>query len=331
MTKLSITVPGKVMLSGEYAVLLPGSSALAFALNRYLRVRIEGSDTLTQAVTVTSNLWKSERLITANADHRDMLSAAVAELFIASGGRVEKISVASELCPSYGFGSSSALRLALVFGAYRLTHRHISPAKRRQLAHIAFTMQKEKQEHASGYDVITQLTGGVVRYDNTGGEWPGKVTPLNPTAALPQFVHIFVGGEGAETTSVIRITRAWLQKNDYISRLEHGSAELTAAFSTALLGLNPISEQRLIKAVAEWRKLFITSPFFPVAVREALADVPGLDRNWSYKTSGAGGADAIIVVGLQPFVDAAIFRLKKINWQRIDYAVEEKGLRLQAI
>lgn len=315
------------MLSGEYAVLLPGGSALAFALNRYLRVYIEGNNDRSQAVTVTSNLWESERRVTADTGHHDALSAAVAKLFIGAGSGAKKISVVSELCPSHGFGSSSALRLALVFGAYRLTHPHIPRAKHSQLARMAFVMQKEQQKHASGYDVITQLTGGVVRYDNTGNGWPGRVTTLNPATTLSQFIHIFVGGEGAETTRVLRITRAWLQRNNHISQLERSSAELTAAFSVALQELNPTSSRSLIKAVAEWRKLFVTSPCFPAAVKEVLEDVPGLDQKWSYKTSGAGGADALIVVGLQPDIDVVIAQLEKISWQRLDYAVEYEGIR----
>ena len=133
------------MLCGEYHVLTLGARALAFTLDAYLAVGACYGTHARDSLTLHSNLWAAPRHIDATTLGDDMLVATVCELMPAQHN-VETISVTSQLQPHYGFGSSSALRLALTFIAYLQQQRGrltIPPAKRWQLAGQAFALQKK--------------------------------------------------------------------------------------------------------------------------------------------------------------------------------------------
>ena len=157
--ELTVKVPGKVMLCGEYHVLARGARALAFTLDAYLEVYVRYGTTMREELTLHSNLWDAPRQINAETVSDNMLVATVVELLPSGQHRVEELRVTSQLHPSFGFGSSSALRLALVYAAYLQAQGDsllIPPAKRWQLAGRAFALQKKSQRFASGYDVATQ-------------------------------------------------------------------------------------------------------------------------------------------------------------------------------
>ena len=334
MPDLLISVPGKVMLCGEYHVLARGGRALAFALDTSLDVHVRYSNTLRQELLLNSDLWPAPQRIDANTASRDLLIDTVQALLPAGKHKVEAISIKSELSPSYGFGSSSALRLALVFGAHlqdRQVSLQISPAKRWQLGRQAFALQKEQQGQASGYDVATQLLGGIVTYESGGNEWPAakQVKVLNGSdlhANLLSFVHIFTGGKGAHTTTVLHATQTWLLAERLQTQLQQTMDTLHDAFTATLRTPHPVHRRALIAAVAHWRQLFATAPHFPTHIEGALQTVSGLDCSWSWKTSGAGGEDALLVIGLAADISAVRACLAQLGWHYYNYNVTNQGL-----
>ena len=66
----------------------------------------------------------------------------------------------------------------------------------------------------------------------------------------------------------------------------------------------------------------------PRTLLPALHNLSGLDRQWSWKTSGAGGEDALLVIGHQQDIAAATACLAELGWQRFAYSVTAQGLHL---
>lgn len=335
-TELIVEVPGKVMLCGEYHVLTCGARALAFALNTYLEVYVRYGARARESLTLCSNLWGVPRQIDANTAYDDLLSATVGELMPAGKHRVEEIRVTSQLNPQYGFGSSSALYLALTVIAYlqrRGGNLVVSPAKRWQLAGQAFGLQRRKQGLASGYDVATQCIGGIVEYCSCGGEWPDRHSVQAFTDAdlhrnLSEVVHLFIGGHGADTAAVMCDTQDWLDSQAR-SLLITTTTALQRAFADTLHDLHNL--RTLIAATAQWRRWFSASPHFPTRIDAALRTISGLDRRWSWKTSGAGGEDALIVIGYRQDIASVSARLVALGWQNFDYRVTRHGMQLRRV
>lgn len=347
-TELIVKVPGKVMLCGEYLVLYGvGSTAIAFAIDSYLEVYARYGTTKRESLTLRSNLWDKERQIDANTERDEMLIDSICELMPAGEHKVEEIVVTSQLDPRHGFGSSSALYMALTTIAFlqqRATNLIIPQAKRWQLAGQAFELQKQRQGLASGYDIATQFAGGLVKYSSDGGKWPyygGATRPLvrwgesfegevahDLHDELSEIVHLFVGGRGSDTTTVIRDTDKWLSSHGHLP-LVIQTRELESSFIDALR--NPEKLPELIAATARWRAWFCTSPHFPLRIEMALYAVSGRDQKWSWKTSGAGGGDAIIVIGHRQDITEVIECLAEYGWHPFNYKVAERGIKFRRV
>ena len=327
------------MLCGEYYVLTHGARALAFALDSYLEVYARYGTSTRASLTLHSNLWDTPMQIDNDTDPAEWLAVIVCELLQAGEHKVEEIRVNSQFKPNYGFGASSAMCLAFTFIAFlqaRGGSLIVPQAKRWHLAGQAFELQKKSQLRASGYDVATQAVGGIVDYRSCGGEWPSyqSVQPLEAYededlhGNLRDIVHIFVGGKGANTPIVMHETIKWLNAQGHLPMIEITRA-LHRAFSKTLHDLHHLPE--LIAATAKWRAWFSASPHFPPQVAQALQTVNGIDRKWSWKTTGAGGEDAIIVIGYQEDITAVTARLAELDWQHYDYAIATRGLQLHRL
>ena len=54
---------------------------------------------------------------------------------------------------------------------------------------------------------------------------------------------------------------------------------------------------QLIERTKAHRLILEQMPMFPTQIAKCLEGVEGKDKTWSYKTSGSGGEDALIVIG----------------------------------
>ncbi len=84
----------------------------------------------------------------------------------------------------------------------------------------------------------------------------------------------------------------------------------------------------LVRAVAAHRQLFTGAPHFPQALAVALSEVDGCDLTWSFKTTGAGGEDALLLVGLEADLRAPAAVLKTLGWRRLRAGFESAGARV---
>ncbi len=341
---MNASVPGKIMLAGEYAVLL-GGRALAVTLDKRLAVTAAARPAGFGA-RVTSDLWPEPRMLSDAAlgvgrtTDGDPLLTAVAYGLKLFGLIDVEITVDSELRVSYGIGSSSALRLAVL-----LALNELSPPGARysylDTARHAWLLQRDAQSLASGYDIATQLTGGLVEFRNPSArrpmvagptvldpdQWPVEITRherlLEPAREL---VHPFVGGRGAPTGQVTGETLVWLDQSGRLESLMFASEELVEAFYGALAErFDGMALARLVAAVRDHRSVFSGSPHESEVLGDALARLPGFDRSWSFKTTGAGGEDAILLIGEPTCLAQATDTLYRMGWDRLTARLSGDG------
>jgi hypothetical protein len=312
---VKVRVPGKIMLAGEYAV-LSGGYALASAVDAFLSLNLES--TAESGVWVASNLWPTPRRLTAQRQGEPLLDS-LQDLQSSSA----HVSVASDLNVAHGLGSSSAVRLAahLAIDAFEKQKTDLSSIERWNAARAAWQAQKIQQGFASGYDFVTQLQGGCVLWAPDFERWPGRVDPYD-LDWLKDHVHPYVGGKGAPTGIVGGSIRSYLDEGNLWPKLLSASNTLVGAFTSRSL-------DAVIAANSRHRALFEPAPFYPQKIYKLLASLPEFDRSWSFKTTGAGGEDAILLLGVKAKLAEADRALRQEGWTPLLHSFTTQGASIR--
>ncbi len=331
MKHIEVFIPGKVMLAGEYAV-LRGGHALAVTLSCGMTVKVKW-DIHAAHWEIHSNLWPEPKFV--YDDHTpqvDMLCRAVQFAARRCGMHGGTVEVSSDIEIKHGIGSSSALRLGVCTAFYILKN---GPDASRpgglpiDAVHAAWTLQSEGQGIASGYDIATQFAGGLVEfnYEYQDNKWKPHWFrhDLND---LADIVHVFVGGQGAPTAHTTLTTSSWLEGANRTERLLDVSETLIDAFNVSIQWPQANNLKRLIQACGAMRQLFVGSPHFPSSVADQLQGIPGCDQTWTWKPTGAGGEDAILIVGRTADIGAVTQKLWTIGWHRLNVPFSDTGARI---
>jgi mevalonate kinase len=322
-------VPGKILLAGEYAV-LDGYPALSMAVDRYLTVTL--TETQSGGWTLASDLWSNPRTL-SHSTVQDIATEPLLQVadyaqhqFALPHARCE---VTSELDIRFGLGSSTALRLGVLLASAAL-HQNLQSLDQDatlEAAALAFRMQRVQQSFASGYDVLTQALGGVILWTPDYQNWPGhSLRQLDPKP-LTQYLQVFVGGAGAPTGKVGGSIRTALQE----SGLQREYYDASNRIIRSWLQLWQESEDALpilCQDIAAQRRIFENLPHFPTQLFQALEVLPGFDQDWTAKTTGAGGEDAILLIGTPDDTQGAAACLAREGWYPLSVHPAEHGASL---
>ena len=71
------------------------------------------------------------------------------------------------------------------------------------------------------------------------------------------------------------------------------------------------------------------SPVFPRSVSQILGPLRGLGKTWSFKTSGAGGEDALILFGPEEAVEQPGEMLRSKGWKKLQAQFPADGIQLE--
>ncbi len=317
MTVSQTSVPGKVMITGEYSV-LQGHPALAVTVDKRLTAQASPRET---GFELSTNIWESRHTFPSlNLDSKDIFHSTCAWAQKQWNLNSFAIAVSSDIAVRDGIGSSSALRLACLAALQdlqqepRLSHE--------ELAKLAWQRQREQQGFASGYDVATQLVGGLVKFVSDQWDWSWEKYAWN---RLQDVVHIYAGGKGAPTDKVGGSTLSWLQEQDLFLDLITISNHLV----TKLVAFNHAgcNFSEIVTLTSQHRNIFIRNLNFPNKVYQALYELPGFDQNWSFKTTGAGGEDSILIIHPGPPDEMINHKLAKLGWFPAPFKPDNQGLK----
>ena len=232
---------------------------------------------------------------------------------------------------------------------------------------LAYRLQWTMQKRASGYDTLTQLLGGIVQCqpfaaeDPRGGSfvtsqmkntvdqgydpevhetlmhWPHQAQRLDclQAGALARYAHVFVGGKGAPTGPLVRSSMAWMQdaeQSGFLRELCSLDHQVQMAALKLLKNPPPAGDngalRDLLFAVSQHRQLLKKMPQYPLALAQTLEEIPGCDRSWSFKTTGAGGEDALLLWGELADLGEVSQTLRQMGWRRTGIGFDRFGLRL---
>jgi phosphomevalonate kinase len=347
------TVPGKLMLAGEYATLRAGRPAVALAVARHLEVEVvpaAWSELTSPAIGLHRWPLREER---ATGDRVVDAAFSVAQAALRAAGAPPAAAhyvVRSQLgggaaATKPGLGSSAAATVALVAAALSA---HGAPptdaAGRRRVRGLALLAHLRAQAfRGSGYDVAAIVAGGavVVTADAGGG------TPLAAAAHRAAEEGAAVAETAAALAAAQTVARHAWPESLAVGLVATGRGASTPALVERARGADPAELGVAAEAVAA-----ALAAGAPGPLRAALEGAQAAFERWDEahglglvtpalrelaaearaagltpRIAGAGGGDSLVVVAEDAgALDERLAAWAADGWQATRVAVDPDGL-----
>lgn len=182
--KMTIRVPGKLMIAGEFAVLEPDVHCLVMAVDRYIFAEIQASDEnrvslLDFGLNDITFSWENGNIVLHIEDMRKKFveqAMTIAYRYLDEKGvslPPVRLSIRSELKDEsgvkYGLGSSAAVTTAAVTAI--LNYFLKEEADKELIFKLASLTHVIIQGNGSGADIAASCFGGLIQYSSFQAEW----------------------------------------------------------------------------------------------------------------------------------------------------------------
>ncbi|RXA65663.1 phosphomevalonate kinase [Enterococcus casseliflavus] len=338
---IELSVPGKLFIAGEYAVVEPGHPAIIVAVDQFITVTVEearknGSIQSAQYsdLPIRWTRRKGELVL----DHRDnpfhyiLAAIRLTEKYAQEKGiplSFYDLKVTSELDNSngrkYGLGSSGAVTVATVKALnlyYQMDMDRLTQFKIAALAHLAV------QGNGSCGDIAASCYGGWIAFSTfdhdwvlakqkdhiltelIAFDWPGlSIRPLT----VPKSLRLLIGWTGSPASTSDLVDQVYQSKEEKENAYAAFLAASKDCVNRLIDGFLNEDSRTIKKMITENRKLLRElSALTGVPIETpALKKLCDLAENYcgAAKSSGAGGGDCGIVIvdqktGILPLMSA---------------------------
>jgi len=309
MTTITASAPGKVVLSGEYAV-LDGAPAISMAVNRRA------------VVTFSPVAENSSAVQSVGLDGRNDTSLFDCVVRTVRFNNANDYSVLldtssfvdAESGVKLGIGSSAALTVALVKVMASLMDEKIDVGEIAANAHRDF-----QQGVGSGVDIATSVAGGLLefRMQKTG------VTKFNWPKGL-EFALLWSGVAASTRDRVDRLKASDTKPSR--ARLSEEASAIALAWSSG-------DADAVVAACRSYNDALVTfSIDHELDIFEAGHDVLAQDAltgGLVYKPCGAGGGDVGIALATdQERLSEFVTRAEASGFKRLDIERDDSGVQL---
>jgi phosphomevalonate kinase len=298
VSPVRLTVPGNILLLGEYAVLEEGGLGLSMAVDPRVQMETSPADSL-----VVDAVWPGASA-SSTAGQSPLISAAVDTVSGHLGrcppvhARIDSSAFFSPDGRKNGLGSSAAVSVALVCG---LLASAGDEASSRGAVARALALQAHRRAQGgrgSGYDVVTSFHGGTGLF--RGGAEPGW-RPCTLPAGMQLL--LFPGPAPVSTAEAVEAYRAWKERDPAAAQVF-----LRESNNAILSFVQAASEFQVLLWFSACRELGIELGR-AIGVSAELPIPAGLDPTWC-KALGAGNELGLCLLppGVDPPADDASCR-----------------------
>jgi mevalonate kinase len=188
--KIKVSAPGKLMIFGEHAVVY-NRPCIVTAVSSRIHVEIRKQE---EGLTIDAPQVKDLRFVNETVDF-------FKKKFHLNFGLA--IKTESDFSSRYGFGSSSAVTIALLYGLAKITDINLS---KEEIFRLGYEINLRVQGVGSGFDIAAATIGGTL-YFVTGGK---VIQPIKLTQ-LPLVVGY--SGVKADTPTIVRQLKEKIDKD----------------------------------------------------------------------------------------------------------------------
>lgn len=316
------TAPGKLILTGEYAV-LDGAPALVIAIDRRVIAR-RGAAEASSPFLLAAARELARRYGADSPGARAALEIAVDSAAFYGGAN------------KLGLGSSAAVTVAAIALALAAQHGASTETHRDEILELALAAHANAQgargARGSGADIAAAVYGGAIVFTMHGD--PVASRPVVERRRWPAGVTLipFFTGRSADTaTLVAQVSAAREASPEAVGAALGEITEASRATCAALTAPEDLVAARLIEALAlaasaTDRLAAATGvPLVPACVTAARAAMQALGG--TAKTTGAGGGDvAIAVIPAGGDVTHATGLLIERGCEPLQLTVDESGV-----
>jgi phosphomevalonate kinase len=325
--RIMVSAPGKVVLSGEYAV-LNGAPAICMAVNRRAVVTIEATADEYHVVIAPGHIDEPRRFLVRSgvfgwldsSDEFELLE----QVWRASGirrrgGLSLRLDTSAFLDPERGWktgiGSSAALSVALAFALNELARGDIDPVTAAHEGHLGF-----QGGLGSGVDIATAAAGGLIEYSMKHR----KVSSLSMPAGLE--CRLFWSGSPASTGKKLeKLSRRGPQPS--IDALVFSAKRMASAWESGSTSEVLTRYHEYIKVLQEFSADHDLG-VFDAGHNELTA--LAADAGLVYKPCGAGGGDiGILLTDSADRADEFIAAALPGNFRALDLQFDEQGAQVR--
>ena len=338
---IEISVPGKLFIAGEYAVVEPGHPAIIVAVDQFINVTIEGArknGSIQSAQYSDLPIRWTRRNGELVLDHREnpfhyiLAAIRLTEKYAQEKGTLLSfydLKVTSELDNSngrkYGLGSSGAVTVATVKALnlyYDLKMDRLTQFKIAALAHLAV------QGNGSCGDIAASCYGGWLAFSTFDHEWVLRkqqewtltqlltsdwpelsIRPLT----VPKSLRLLIGWTGSPASTSDLVDQVYQSKEAKEKGYTKFLADSKDCVNRLIDGFLNEDSRTIKKMITENRKLLVglsslTGVTIETPALKKLCDLAETYRG-AAKSSGAGGGDCGIVIvdqktGILPLMSA---------------------------
>ncbi|MFC3041756.1 phosphomevalonate kinase [Virgibacillus xinjiangensis] len=323
-TSMTLKVPGKLMVAGEFAVLEPHHRLIVMAVDRFVYATVESSDKYRLSLEdfqLYDLPWKIEegRVHIESSDPRikfaeDAMSTAVAYLLEQSANLAPfQLSIKSELDDAsgvkYGLGSSAAVVVAVISSV--LHHVMEDEPQKELIFKLAAMSHIKTQGNGSGADVAASSYGGFLQYTSFQAEWLSDALKSTSTVTdvlekdwiyhsiqpvyLPDDVYVCIGWTGKPASTKKLVDEILQLKADLPGAYGKFLRDSRMAVNELLKGINHQDTSRILTGV-KWNRTALAQVGNKAGVEVETKLLSRLcDLAEAYggagKPSGAGGGD----------------------------------------
>jgi phosphomevalonate kinase len=296
-----VAAPGKLMLTGSYAV-LEGAPAIVCAVSRL-------------AVAGGESMSSPSPEVVAAMEGATAPGIDVSELF--AGGH------------KLGLGSSAAAVVAALGYVAAMRGGDLDdPQVRRGIFERAYAAHARVQSGGSGVDVAASTYGGVLRYQRSSGSEGASILSVS----LPPGLHVdaYWSGQSVRTSDMRKRVDAWKLRDAmmYAARM----SDLAAASVAAASSIDRGQGRELVEAARSTERGLTAlgrdadAPIVPPSVRPIIEMAEAEDS--AFLPSGAGGGDVFVHLGFEPPSPRFATEARAAGLERLELGIDTVGVRV---
>ncbi len=295
MRQCSISIPGKLMLLGEHAVVY-GFPCIVSSVNKYLEVCAE-----------KINSGKDEFITPQVSDHLFLLSALNIFRHKFSLKETVKITTKSNL-GNFGLGSSSAVTVGVINSLSKLFDITLT---KKELFSLSYKAVLKAQKRASGFDVACAIYKGTIYFDGKTKE----IMPLD-NKVLPLIVS-YCGQKGKTVEMVEKVAKLKSEKPKLVGRI---FLSINSLVKQAVPTINIRNWRNLGQLMTQNHKQLIKLGV-STKMLDKMVETSVNAGAYGAKLSGAGGGDCIIAAVSDDKKEQVKKAIEKIGGQVLDLKV----------